>query len=190
MPTPSTAEHRRLEEVRATGRKWRRWGTYLPERQWGTVREDYSADGEAWDYFPFDHAHQRAYRWGDDGLLGLCDNRGLVCFGIALWNGVDARPEGAPLRPERQGGQPRRGREGALLVRGGRRRPGATRGRSTSTRSAPSRTTSSARDRARRAGTTRSRSSSGRGSSTTTATSTSASSTRRRTRTISSCASR
>ncbi|MGH7296086.1 MAG: MGH1-like glycoside hydrolase domain-containing protein [Polyangiaceae bacterium] len=89
MPSHATAEHRRLEEVRATGRKWRRWGTYLPERQWGTVREDYSDDGEAWDYFPFDHAHQRAYRWGDDGLLGFCDNRGLVCFGLALWNGVD-----------------------------------------------------------------------------------------------------
>ncbi|HEY6459007.1 MAG TPA: glucosidase [Polyangiaceae bacterium] len=89
MSLHSTAEHRRLDEVRATGRKWRRWGTYLPERQWGTVREDYSADGEAWDSFPFDHAHLRAYRWGDDGLLGFCDNRGLVCFGIALWNGVD-----------------------------------------------------------------------------------------------------
>jgi hypothetical protein len=89
MPSHSTAEHHRLEEVRATGRKWRRWGTYLPERQWGTVREDYSADGEAWDAFPFDHAHLRAYRWGDDGLLGFCDNRGLVCFGLALWNGVD-----------------------------------------------------------------------------------------------------
>jgi hypothetical protein len=86
----STAEHRRLEEARLGGdRKWRRWGTYLPERQWGTVREDYSADGEAWDYFPFDHAGVRAYRWGDDGLLGLCDNRGLVCFCVALWNGAD-----------------------------------------------------------------------------------------------------
>ncbi|HEY8088150.1 MAG TPA: glucosidase, partial [Polyangiaceae bacterium] len=89
MPNHATAEHRRLEEVRGTGRKWRRWGTYLPERQWGTVREDYSTDGEAWEYFPFEHAHQRAYRWGDDGLLGFCDNRGLVCFGVALWNGVD-----------------------------------------------------------------------------------------------------
>jgi len=95
MPSRSTAEHRRLEEVRATGKKWRRWGTYLPERQWGTVREDYSANGEAWDYFPFDHAHLRAYRWGDDGLLGVCDNRGLVCFGLALWNGAD------PLLKER-----------------------------------------------------------------------------------------
>jgi hypothetical protein len=92
---PATAEHRRLHEARegeAGGGaiKWRRWGTYLPERQWGTVREDYSRDGEAWDYFPFDHAASRAYRWGDDGLLGLCDNRGLVCLGLALWNGQDA----------------------------------------------------------------------------------------------------
>jgi hypothetical protein len=63
---------------------------YLPERQWGTVREDYSADGEAWDYLPFDHAALRAYRWGDDGLLGLCDNRGLTCFCVALWNGADS----------------------------------------------------------------------------------------------------
>ena len=89
MSSRSTAEHRRIEEARATGKKWRRWGTYLSERQWGTVREDYSADGEPWGYLPFDHAASRAYRWGEDGLLGLCDNRGLVCFSVALWNGVD-----------------------------------------------------------------------------------------------------
>jgi hypothetical protein len=94
MRTRTTAEHRRIDEARSSSgtddaRRWRRWGTYLPERQWGTVREDYSADGEAWDYFPFDHAALRAYRWGDDGLLGLCDNRGLVCFSVALWNGKD-----------------------------------------------------------------------------------------------------
>ena len=81
-----TAEHLRLEEARE-GTKWRRWGTYLSERQWGTVREDYSASGDAWNYFPFDHSHLRAYRWGDDGLLGLCDNRGLMNFSVALWNG-------------------------------------------------------------------------------------------------------
>jgi hypothetical protein len=91
----SSAEHRRLEEARDTGKKWRRWGTYLSERQWGTVREDYSANGEAWEYLPFDHAALRAYRWGEDGLLGLCDNRGLVCFCVALWNGAD------PLLKER-----------------------------------------------------------------------------------------
>jgi hypothetical protein len=90
MPrTKRTAEQLRLEEARE-GTKWRRWGTYLSERQWGTVREDYSASGDAWNYLPFDHAHLRAYRWGDDGLLGLCDNRGLMNFSVALWNGKDS----------------------------------------------------------------------------------------------------
>ena len=83
-----TAEHKRLDEARE-GKKWRRWGTYLSERQWGTVREDYSATGDAWHYLPHDHARSRAYRWGDDGLLGFCDNRGLVNFAVALWNGKD-----------------------------------------------------------------------------------------------------
>ena len=83
-----TAEHERLEEALA-GRKWRRWGTYLSERQWGTVREDYSKDGSAWQYLTHDVARSRAYRWGDDGLLGLCDNRGLVNFAVSLWNGND-----------------------------------------------------------------------------------------------------
>jgi Glycosyl hydrolase family 63 C-terminal domain len=83
-----TAEHRRLEEAR-DGKKWRRWGTYLSERQWGTVREDYSANGDAWGYLPHDHARSRAYRWGEDGLLGACDNRGIVNFSVALWNGED-----------------------------------------------------------------------------------------------------
>ena len=100
MPPRSTAEHRRIEEGRATGKKWRRWGTYLSERQWGTVREDYSADGEAWDYLPFDHAALRAYRWGEDGLLGLCDNRGLVCFCVAMWNGEDAILKAKTVKPD------------------------------------------------------------------------------------------
>ena len=68
---------------------WHRWGPYLPERQWGTVREDYSADGEAWDYFTFDHARSRVYRWGEDGLLGICDDQMRLCFALALWNGQD-----------------------------------------------------------------------------------------------------
>ena len=85
---PTTAEHRRLEEARA-GVKWRRWGTYLAERQWGTVREDYSANGDAWNYFPHEHARVRAYRWGEDGLLGLSDSRGILNFSLALWNGKD-----------------------------------------------------------------------------------------------------
>jgi glycogen debranching enzyme len=88
MAKTRTAEHARLEEA-AAGTKWRRWGTYLSERQWGTVREDYSADGDAWRYFTHEDATARAYRWGEDGLLGLSDNRGLVAFCVALWNGED-----------------------------------------------------------------------------------------------------
>ena len=68
---------------------WRRWGPYLSERQWGTVREDYSADGDAWNYLPHDHARSRAYRWGEDGIAGFCDDRQLVCLSLALWNGHD-----------------------------------------------------------------------------------------------------
>src|SRR3954451_13567614 len=83
-----TAEHKRLEEALA-GKKWRRWGTYLSERQWGTVREDYSANGDAWRYLPHDHARSRTYRWGEDGLLGICDRESRVCFAVALWNGRD-----------------------------------------------------------------------------------------------------
>jgi hypothetical protein len=85
----STAEHDRLAEVRAGGADWRRWGTYLSERAWGTVREDYSADGDAWNYFPFEHASSRAYRWNEDGLAGWCDRDQIVCLGLSLWNGND-----------------------------------------------------------------------------------------------------
>jgi hypothetical protein len=84
------AERARLEAARDQGEPWYRWGPYLSERQWGTVREDYSAYGSAWDYFPHDHARSRAYRWGEDGLLGISDERGLLCFGLALWNGADS----------------------------------------------------------------------------------------------------
>ncbi len=69
--------------------EWRVWGPYLSERQWGTVREDYSADGSAWESFPHDHARSRAYRWGEDGILGICNDEGWLCFSIAMWNGVD-----------------------------------------------------------------------------------------------------
>src|SRR5207253_9867193 len=85
---PVTAEQRRLDDARGNT-KWRRWGSYLSERQWGTVREDYSANGDAWNHFPHDHARLRAYRWGEDGLLGYCDNRGIFNFAVALWNGAD-----------------------------------------------------------------------------------------------------
>jgi hypothetical protein len=83
------AEARRLEEVRNRTRHWRRWGPYVSERAWGSVREDYSAYGTAWDYFPHDHARSRAYRWNEDGLAGICDRHQRICFAIALWNRRD-----------------------------------------------------------------------------------------------------
>jgi hypothetical protein len=88
-PGASTAEDQRLAEDRSRARNWKRWGPYLSERQWATVREDYSEDGNCWDYFPHDHARSRAYRWGEDGLLGLTDRECRLCFGLALWNGRD-----------------------------------------------------------------------------------------------------
>jgi hypothetical protein len=84
-----TAEDRRLAETQARTAHWRRWGPYLSERQWGTVREDYSPHGTAWDSFPHDHARSRAYRWGEDGLLGISDNHQRLCFALALWNEKD-----------------------------------------------------------------------------------------------------
>ena len=87
-PSPDP-ESRRLAEDDARARNWKRWGPYLAERQWGTVREDYSEHGTAWDYFPHDHARSRAYRWGEDGLLGISDRECRLCFAIALWNGKD-----------------------------------------------------------------------------------------------------
>jgi hypothetical protein len=88
-PQISDAETRRLEEDRARSANWKRWGPYLAERQWGTVREDYSADGDAWRYFPHEQARSRAYRWGEDGLLGICDRECRLCFALALWNSRD-----------------------------------------------------------------------------------------------------
>ena len=79
----------RLEEARITKTPWRKWGPYLSERQWGTVREDYSQDGNAWDYFSHDQARSRAYHWGEDGLAGISDDRQLLCFSVGLWNGKD-----------------------------------------------------------------------------------------------------
>src|SRR3954470_13797875 len=92
MPTieaPDTAEELRLNEARETGIPWRSWGPYLSERQWGTVREDYSTDGNAWDYFSHDQARSRAYHWGEDGLAGISDDQQRLCFALALWNGKD-----------------------------------------------------------------------------------------------------
>ncbi|MCK6513339.1 glucosidase [Myxococcota bacterium] len=85
----ATHEYRRLEEDERDEIPWRRWGPYLSERQWGTVREDYSKDGDAWNYFPHDHARSRAYRWGEDGLAGYSDNKQYLCFSLALWNEQD-----------------------------------------------------------------------------------------------------
>jgi hypothetical protein len=84
-----TAEQHRLEQSRQRTVHWKRWGPYVSERAWGTVREDYSADGAAWDYLPHDHARSRAYRWNEDGLAGICDRHQRICLGLALWNGKD-----------------------------------------------------------------------------------------------------
>jgi hypothetical protein len=89
MPT-MTAEHQRLADSEARKADWKNWGPYLSERAWGTVREDYSPGGTAWDYFPHDHARSRAYRWNEDGLGGYCNRFQNICLGLALWNGQDA----------------------------------------------------------------------------------------------------
>lgn len=89
FPAAETAEGRRLAADHDRTANWKRWGPYLSERQWGTVREDYSDSGACWDFFPHDHARSRAYRWGEDGLLGWCDRQCRICFSVALWNGKD-----------------------------------------------------------------------------------------------------
>src|ERR1700722_14890731 len=83
------AEYRRLDAARAEGVAWPKWGPYLSERQWGTVREDYSENGDAWNYFTHDQARSRAYRWGEDGIAGVSDDQQILCFSLALWNGGD-----------------------------------------------------------------------------------------------------
>ena len=89
MTSLTTPEHKRLAASESRQADWKKWGPYLSERAWGTVREDYSADGDAWNYFPHDHARSRAYRWNEDGLAGLCNRHQNLCLGIALWNGKD-----------------------------------------------------------------------------------------------------
>ena len=84
-----TREEKRLQEDRERKANWKRWGPYLSERQWGTVREDYSGDGNAWDYLPHEHARSRAYRWGEDGIAGISDRHQYICFALAFWNGKD-----------------------------------------------------------------------------------------------------
>ena len=94
----NTPEHERLEDARTGATRWKAWGPYLSERQWGTVREDYSESGDAWNYFSHDQARSRAYRWGEDGIAGVCDERQRLCLALALWNGAD------PLLKERMFG--------------------------------------------------------------------------------------
>ncbi|MFM7448135.1 MAG: hypothetical protein ACKO24_06035 [Leptolyngbyaceae cyanobacterium] len=84
-----TTEQQRLAIAREGTAAWKHWGPYLSERHWGTVREDYSENGDAWNYFPHDQARSRAYHWGEDGLAGLTDDHNLLCFALALWNGDD-----------------------------------------------------------------------------------------------------
>jgi hypothetical protein len=86
---PTTIEHKRLSDAAEGQADWKRWGPYLSERAWGTVREDYSATGDAWGFFPHDHARSRAYRWNEDGLAGVCDSAQTLCMGVALWNEHD-----------------------------------------------------------------------------------------------------
>jgi hypothetical protein len=89
MPHEFTPEHLRMQEEACREKNWKRWGPYLAEREWATVREDYSADGDVWASFPHEQARSRAYRWGEDGLLGICDREARLCFALALWNGRD-----------------------------------------------------------------------------------------------------
>lgn len=111
---PTDPEFLRIQARDSGKEDWNLWGPYLSDRQWGTAREDYSADGDAWTSFPHDHARSRTYRWGDDGLLGISDNRGLLCFAPAFWNGKDSilKERAFGLKPA---GQPRRGHQGLLL---------------------------------------------------------------------------
>ena len=85
-----TREEIRLQQSRERRAHWKRWGPYLSERAWGTVREDYSPDGTAWDFLSHDHARSKAYRWGEDGIGGISDRHQLICFAVALWNGRDS----------------------------------------------------------------------------------------------------
>ena len=90
MERKQTHEDRRLHQTTIGQVNWKKWGPYLAERAWGTVREDYSANGDAWNFFPHEHARSRVYRWNEDGLSGICDSEQYLCFALALWNGHDA----------------------------------------------------------------------------------------------------
>src|ERR687891_602377 len=84
-----TAEEQRLRDHELKKADWKLWGCYVSERAWGTVREDYSPDGAAWDYFPFEQSHLKTYRWNEDGIAGICDRKQNICFSLSFWNGKD-----------------------------------------------------------------------------------------------------
>ena len=173
----STAEGERLRDARSGG--WRQWGPYLSERQWGTVREDYSDNGDAWNYFTHDQARSRAYRWGEDGLAGVSDDKQLLCFALGAVERPGPDPEGAAVRAHQLRGQPRRGREGVLLLPRHDAHPLVRCSGSTSTRRRRSLRRPRRRPTARAVATSWSTSCSTPASSTTTATSTSTSTTPR-----------
>ena len=112
----STAEQSRLAEHYAGTKNWMKWGPYLSERQWGTVREDYSKNGDAWDYITHDMARSKAYRWGEEGIAGFSDEKQMLCLSLALWNGKDAILKRAFVWPHQPRRQPRRGCKRALLL--------------------------------------------------------------------------
>ena len=108
-------EVKRLEAARRHTTEWKKWGPYLSERQWGTVREDYSADGNAWDYFSHDQARSRPYHWGEDGLGGSHEKQ-FLCFALALWNGRDPILKERMFGPTNSEGDHGGGRQGILLL--------------------------------------------------------------------------
>ena len=109
-------EQKRLNDAREAQIPWKKWGPYLSERQWGTVREDYSEDGNAWDYFTHDQARSRAYRWGEDGLGGHLRRQAAAVLRAGAVERAGPDPERAPVRAHQQRGEPRRGRQGVLLL--------------------------------------------------------------------------
>jgi hypothetical protein len=112
-----TAEERRLDEARETGVPWKQWGPYLSERQWGTIREDYSENGDAWNYFAHDQARSRAYHWGEDALARISDDHQQLYFALVLWNGKD------PILKERLFGLTSEGNTRTLSAQCAARRP-------------------------------------------------------------------
>ncbi len=116
MAAETNPERLRLDEAKARQQAWRKWGPYVSERQWGTVREDYSADGDAWSYFPHEHARSRAYRWGEDGIGRVLRRQAALCLRRRAVERQGPDPEGAHVRPQQPRGQSRRGRQGALLL--------------------------------------------------------------------------